>query len=122
MDIGKTMPAAKIARLMGQQAIYKGKKKLDDLRTENPDAYQKGMVRASHEREGAAEEAKDHRRDALREALGISNLKSTEKNLDMPLEDRRNAAGDTYKKGGKVSASSRGDGIAQRGKTKGRLL
>jgi len=37
-------------------------------------------------------------------------------------EQRQNAAGDTYKKGGKVSASSRGDGIAQRGKTKGRLL
>jgi hypothetical protein len=122
MDIGKTMPAVEIARLMGQQAIYKGKKKLDDLRAENPDAYQKGMVRASHEREGAAEAAKDYRRDALREALGISNLKSNEKNLGAPLEDRRNAAGDTYKKGGKVSASSRGDGIAQRGKTKGRLL
>jgi len=31
-------------------------------------------------------------------------------------------AGSTYKKGGKVSsASSRGDGIAQRGKTKGRM-
>jgi hypothetical protein len=27
-----------------------------------------------------------------------------------------------YKKGGKVSASSRGDGIARRGKTRGRLL
>ena len=37
-------------------------------------------------------------------------------------EQRQNAAGDTYKKGGKVSASSRGDGIAQRGKTKGSLL
>jgi hypothetical protein len=39
-------------------------------------------------------------------------------------DENRNAAGDTYKKGGKVKsrASSRGDGIAQRGKTKGRLL
>jgi len=37
-------------------------------------------------------------------------------------EQRQNAAGDTYKKGGKVSASSRGDGVAQRGKTKGRLV
>ena len=34
-----------------------------------------------------------------------------------------NAMGDTYKKGGSVrSASSRADGIAQRGKTKGRYL
>ena len=38
-------------------------------------------------------------------------------------EERRNAAGDTYKKGGKVSsASNRGDGCAVRGKTKGRFV
>ena len=37
--------------------------------------------------------------------------------------NKMNAAGDTYKKGGKVSsASKRADGIAQRGKTKGRLI
>ena len=37
--------------------------------------------------------------------------------------DKMNAAGDTYKKGGKVSsASKRADGIAQRGKTKGRMF
>jgi hypothetical protein len=36
---------------------------------------------------------------------------------------RTNAMGDTYKKGGKVSsASSRADGIAQRGKTKGTMV
>jgi hypothetical protein len=36
----------------------------------------------------------------------------------------RNAAGDTYKKGGavKATASRRGDGIASRGKTKGRFV
>jgi len=37
-------------------------------------------------------------------------------------EENRNAAGDTYKKGGKVTASSRGDGVAQRGKTRGRMV
>jgi len=41
---------------------------------------------------------------------------------DHVAEERRNAAGDTYKKGGKVSASSRGDGRASRGKTKGRFV
>jgi hypothetical protein len=35
-------------------------------------------------------------------------------------EERREARG--MKKGGKVSASSRADGIAQRGKTKGRMV
>jgi hypothetical protein len=28
----------------------------------------------------------------------------------------------TFKRGGKVSASSRGDGIAQRGKTRGKMI
>jgi len=39
-------------------------------------------------------------------------------------EERRNAAGDTYKKGGKVkaTASSRADGCAVKGKTKGRMM
>jgi sugar-specific transcriptional regulator TrmB len=39
-------------------------------------------------------------------------------------ENKSNAAGDTYKKGGKIksTASSRGDGIAKRGKTKGRMV
>ena len=36
-------------------------------------------------------------------------------------EERRNAAGDTYKKGG-LTASRRADGIASRGKTKGRFV
>ena len=39
-------------------------------------------------------------------------------------QQRQNAAGDTYKKGGKVkvTASSRADGIAKRGKTRGRIV
>jgi len=39
-------------------------------------------------------------------------------------ENHRNAVGDTYKKGGKIksTASSRADGIAKRGKTKGRMV
>ena len=34
---------------------------------------------------------------------------------------RTNAMGDTYKKGGSVSASRRGDGMASRGKTRGKM-
>jgi hypothetical protein len=121
MDAGNVMPAAKVARLMGKQAIYKAKKKLDDLRAENPDEYQKGMLMASHEREGGAEQSKEYRREALREMLGMTNSKSIDKNLDKPLEERRNAAGDTYKKGG-MTASTRADGCVSRGKTKGRFV
>ena len=35
--------------------------------------------------------------------------------------EKTNPMGDTYKAGGKVSASSRADGIAQRGKTRGKM-
>jgi len=40
---------------------------------------------------------------------------------DHIAEERRNAAGDTYKKGG-LTASSRADGCAVKGKTKGRMV
>ena len=37
--------------------------------------------------------------------------------------EKMNAAGDTFKKGGKVSSASiRGDGCATKGKTKGRII
>jgi hypothetical protein len=42
------------------------------------------------------------------------------RNPEIDDETRESAGG--YKKGGKVSTSTRGDGIAQRGKTKGRML
>ena len=74
-----------------------------------------------------------------KQALKKGALKQTEQSVDRASKDffgeggnligneiyqqRQNAAGDTYKKGGKVksTASSRGDGVAQRGKTKGRI-
>jgi hypothetical protein len=45
-------------------------------------------------------------------------IASSRKNAGMPGYSE---AGDKMAKGGKVSASSRADGIAQRGKTKGRM-
>ena len=73
-------------------------------------------------------------RDALRElekAQEISDaiMRGTAKSLgaaalDIPaLEAKRRERPDGYKKGGAVrSASSRADGIAQRGKTRGRMV
>ena len=45
------------------------------------------------------------------------------KEADKKAEDtsRTNAMGDTYKKGGSVSASRRADGIASKGKTRGKM-
>jgi hypothetical protein len=48
--------------------------------------------------------------------------KEEEKDLDRELADQMKRETRGMKKGGKVSASSRGDGIAQRGKTKGRMV
>jgi hypothetical protein len=59
---------------------------------------------------------------ANRSAGNISGETGLEMGSQM-AEERRNAAGDTYKKGGKVSsASKRGDGCAVRGKTKGKFV
>ena len=49
----------------------------------------------------------------------VKALREEGKNRKAP---RLNEMGDAYKKGGKVSASSRADGIAQKGKTKGRFI
>ena len=60
---------------------------------------------------------------------GVLSKKQREAVFGNPREDRaasdkanKEMTKDSYKKGGKVSASSRGDGIAQRGKTKGRMV
>jgi len=52
----------------------------------------------------------------------VKRNKSRERKRD--TGENTNPAGDTFKKGGAVksSASRRGDGIAQRGKTKGRFV
>ena len=52
--------------------------------------------------------------DALKEK--VSRMSAAQKSAE-----KVNAMGDTYKAGGKVSASSRADGIAQRGKTRGKM-
>ena len=50
------------------------------------------------------------------------NAKAERKAASADRASRVNVMGDTYKKGGKVfSASSRADGIAQRGKTRGKM-
>jgi len=49
----------------------------------------------------------------------LQNLREEEAEM---YEDRARAAGVNMSKGGSISASRRGDGIAQRGKTRGRVL
>ena len=52
-----------------------------------------------------------------------SNINKLNNQIDMLKSEVKKYEDKGYKKGGKVkSASSRGDGIAQRGKTKGRMV
>jgi len=54
---------------------------------------------------------------------GIEKLKDAAINSKRNSGENTNPAGDTFKRGGKVSsASKRADGIAQKGKTKGKQI
>ena len=65
------------------------------------------------------EDVRDAVQKARAEKKGIT-VEQMRQNMSDEF-DKRVKAGDLYKKGGKVTASSRADGIAQRGKTRGKM-
>jgi hypothetical protein len=65
------------------------------------------------------EDIRDAVQKARAEKKGIT-VDEMRKNMSDEF-DKRVKAGDLYKKGGKVSASSRADGCCVKGKTKGRM-
>lgn len=69
------------------------------------------MTRKNREDAAAAKSAKDSERAILRENIRSGNSGRTNPKTLLPM-----------KKGGAVSASRRADGIAQRGKTRGRMM
>ena len=117
-DVGRLLdsasPMVKMSKMLGRSKVYEAKNKLDALRSENPAMYDQQMRDAKQTR-GAEE-------DFVKDAYYRLNKKAWNTVRGLPTKT------DDYvpnlKKGGKVKskASSRGDGIAQRGKTKGRLL
>ena len=75
-----------------------------------------------HNNEEISKEEFDKRKAAVDQAMGISRDVSG-KRARPSMAERKAAAESEFKRGGKVSsASSRADGIAQRGKTKGRMV
>jgi hypothetical protein len=116
-DVGRLLdsasPMVKMSKMLGRSKVYEAKNKLDALRSENPAMYDQQMRDAKQTRE--AEE------DFVKDAYYRLNKKAWNTVRGLPTKT------DDYvpnlKKGGKVKskASSRGDGIAQRGKTKGRI-
>ena len=67
-----------------------------------------------------AETARDALQKYRADKKGVS-VETMRKNASDEF-DKRVKKGELYKKGGKVSASSRADGIAQRGKTRGKYI
>jgi len=109
LDISSVMPMVRLARTAGQGAILGAKNKLDSLRAEDPIAYDTAVLRE---------------RNFSETAKRVNSAMRAKPNEPIMYEQRQNAAGDTYKKGGKVksTASFRADGIAKRGKTRGRVV
>jgi len=110
LDIASAMPMVRLARTAGQGAILGAKNQLNALRAENPQAYDKSM-----QEENAFNAAASRAGPALR-------AQANEPMQELATKDYQKPEGMLLKKGGKVTASSRADGIAQRGKTRGRVV
>ena len=67
---------------------------------------------------GNLPKTEDEAREKIKKQIAV---KDERKAAAADSASRVNVMGDTYKKGGSVSASSRADGIAQRGKTRGKM-
>jgi len=117
-DVGRLLdsasPMVKMSKMLGKSAVYGAKNKLDALRSENPAMYDQRMRETTQARE--AEEA------FVKDAYNRLNKKAWNTIRGLPTKTEEYVP--TLKKGGKVkaTASSRADGIAQRGKTRGRMV
>jgi len=102
----------RLARTAGQGAILGAKNKLDSLRAEDPLAYDKSM-----QEQNAFNEEVKRANTALRK-------QDNEPMQELATKDYQKPEGMLLKKGGRVkaTASSRADGIAKRGKTRGRMV
>jgi hypothetical protein len=68
---------------------------------------------------GNLPKTEDEAREKIKKQIAVKDERNA---LSSDRASRVNEMGDTYKKGGSVSASSRADGCAVKGKTKGRIV
>ena len=108
-EVENTMPMARLARTAGQGAILAAKNKLDSLRAEDPQAYDKSMQEQQYFSEAVKRQNKAMRNRA------------NEPMQELAPKDYQKPEGMLLKKGG-LTASRRADGVASRGKTKGRMV
>ena len=102
----------RLARTAGQGAILGAKNKLDSLRAEDPIAYDTAVLRERNFSETA------------KRVNPAMRAKANEPMQEFATKDYQKPEGMLLKKGGKVkaTASSRADGVAKRGKTRGRMV
>ena len=115
-DVGRLLdsasPMVKMSKMLGKSKFYEAKNKLDAARAENPAMYDQRMRETKQSREADEDFAKD--------AYYRLNKKAWNTVRGIPTKTEEYVP--TLKKGGVISASSRADGIASRGKTRGRMI
>jgi hypothetical protein len=130
------LPGRKIANMLANSYAEKAKKDINDIREDSPREFDKAMANQTERTKGNVSTWKQNNRNIVRNAVGME--REPVEPLDINVEENtfgKNSGGlppskpklfgnkqTEYKKGGKVSASSRADGIAQRGKTRGKII
>lgn len=121
--LDNVLPGRKIAGVLARSYAEKAKKDINTAREESPKEFDNAMAKESDSMRGDISNFKKSHRDYIRNRIGMKPEPETfeppDKSIKMPLDTNLNTE---YKKGGKVTASTRADGIAQRGRTRGRYL
>jgi hypothetical protein len=133
--LDNVLPGRKIAGMLAKSYAEKAKKDINNIREDSPREFDRAMANQTERTKGNVSSWKQNNRNIVRNAVGME--REPVETLDINVEE--NSFGKTsgglppakpklfgnkqeeYKKGGKVTASSRADGIAKKGKTKGRI-
>jgi hypothetical protein len=129
------LPGRKIANMLANSYAEKAKKDINNIREDSPREFDRAMANQTERTKGNVSTWKQNNRNIVRNAVGME--REPVETLDINVEENsfgKNSGGlpplkpklftnreTEYKKGGKVTASKRADGIAQRGKTRGKI-
>jgi hypothetical protein len=121
--LDNVLPGRKIASVLARSYAEKAKKDINTAREESPKEFDNAMARESASMRGDIAGFKKYNKEYIRNRIGMKPepevLETPDRSIKMPFDTNSNTE---YKKGGKVTASSRADGIAARGKTRGRII
>ena len=133
--LDNVLPGRKIAGMLAKSYAEKTKKDINDVRQESPTEFDRAMANQTERTKGNVSTWKQNNRNIVRNAVGMEREPVDALNINVeensfgknsgglpPVKPKLFTNRETeYKKGGKVTASSRADGIAQRGKTRGKM-